>query len=98
MLWQAGSGFSGIAYLLPIALIAMVIFTTIPQQRRKKQWDEMLTKLKPGDRVTTSGGIRGTILSVKDDTLLLRLPPDNIKLEFSKSAIASLTTEEAAEK
>ena len=52
----------------------------------------MLNNLKAGDRVTTTGGIRGTIIAVRDDTVQLRLPPDNIKLEFVKSAIASVTT------
>jgi preprotein translocase subunit YajC len=56
----------------------------------------MLSSLKTGDRVTTSGGIRGTILQVKDDTVILRIQPDNLKLEFIKSAIASVTTEDTA--
>jgi preprotein translocase subunit YajC len=52
----------------------------------------MLSNLKSGDRVTTNGGIRGVIIAVKDDVVQLRIPPDNIKLEFVKSAIATLTT------
>ena len=56
----------------------------------------MLSNLKPGDKVTTTGGIRGTIMSIKEDAIQLRVPPDNIKLEVVKSAIASVTTEEAA--
>ena len=43
-------------------------------------------------QVTTNGGIRGVIVSVKDDVVQLRVPPDNIKLEFVKSAIAAVTT------
>jgi len=54
----------------------------------------MLSELKPGDRVTTTGGIRGTILTIKDDAIQLRVAPDNLKLEFVKSAIASVTTGE----
>jgi preprotein translocase subunit YajC len=54
----------------------------------------MLTQLKSGDQVTTNGGIRGTILNVKDDTVVLRVQPDGVKLEFVKSAIASVTTAE----
>jgi preprotein translocase subunit YajC len=52
----------------------------------------MLSQLKNGDRVTTNGGIRGVIISVKDDVVQLRVAPDNIKLEFVKSAIAAVTT------
>jgi preprotein translocase subunit YajC len=51
----------------------------------------MLSQLKNGDRVTTNGGIRGVIISVKDDAVQLRVAPDNVKLEFVKSAIAAVT-------
>jgi preprotein translocase subunit YajC len=82
--------------LLLLAVFAMVYFLMIaPQQRKQKKWQEMLGQLKNGDRVTTNGGIRGTIISVKDDVVQLRVPPDNIKLEFVKSAIAAVTTPEA---
>jgi preprotein translocase subunit YajC len=54
----------------------------------------MLSSLKPGDRVTTTGGIRGIILNIKDDAIQLRVAPDNIKLEVVKSAIASVTQED----
>jgi preprotein translocase subunit YajC len=44
--------------------------------------------------VTTSGGIRGVILSIKDDSIIIRVAPDNVKLEVAKSAIAAVTTQE----
>jgi len=79
--------------LLPLLFIAAMYFLLIaPNQKKQKKWQEMLGQLKNGDRVTTNGGIRGTIISVKDDVVLLRVPPDNIKLEFIKSAIAAVTT------
>jgi preprotein translocase subunit YajC len=65
-----------------------------PQQKRQKQWQSMLTSIKTGDRVTTAGGIRGIILSIKDDTIVIRVAPDNLKLEIAKNAIASVTTQE----
>ena len=65
-----------------------------PQQRRQKQWQEMLGSIKTGDRITTAGGIRGTILSIKDDVIIIRVAPDNLKLEVAKSAIATVTTQE----
>ena len=81
--------------LLPLLLIPVLYFVMIrPQQKRQKQWQEMLGSIKTGDRVTTAGGIRGTILSIKDDVIIIRVAPDNLKLEISKSAIASVTTEE----
>jgi preprotein translocase subunit YajC len=56
----------------------------------------MLGNIKNGDRVTTAGGIRGIILSIKDDAIVIRVAPDNLKLEIAKSAIASVTTQDNA--
>jgi preprotein translocase subunit YajC len=79
--------------LLPLVFFALLYFLMIaPNQKKQKKWQEMLGHLKNGDRVTTNGGIRGVIISVKDDVVQLRIPPDNIKLEFVKSAIAAVTT------
>jgi len=64
-----------------------------PQQKRQKQWQDMLGAIKAGDRITTAGGIRGIILSLKEDTIIIRVAPDNIKLEVAKNAIASVTQE-----
>lgn len=83
--------------LLPLLLIPVLYLVMIrPQQRRQKQWQAMLTSIKTGDRVTTAGGIRGIILSIKDDSIIIRVAPDNLKLEVAKSAIASVTQEEAS--
>ena len=83
--------------LLPLLLIPVLYLVMIrPQQKRQKQWQEMLAGIKPGDRITTAGGIRGIILSIKEDGIIIRVAPDNIKLEVAKSAIASVTTEEAS--
>ena len=89
-------GFSGISGLaLPVVFIAAMYFLMIaPNQKKQKAWQEMLSSLKTGDRVTTSGGLRGVILQVKDDVVILRIQPDNIKLEFVKSAISAVTTED----
>ncbi len=101
-MWAAGSplapGGGGLGMLLPILLfIPLLYFMMIrPQQRKQKQWQEMLGSIKSGDRVTTSGGIRGIILSIKDDTIIIRVAPDNLKLEVVKTAIASVTTEDNA--
>ena len=94
----SAGGFGGLGLLLPVLLIGMVLMTAIPNQRKQKKWNEMLAGLKSGDRVTTTGGLRGTILSLRDDVVTMRVAPDNIKLEFLKSAIASVTTEDEAEK
>ena len=83
--------------LLPLLLIPVLYVVMIrPQQRRQKKWQEMLGTIKSGDRVTTAGGIRGIILSIKDDTIVIRVAPDNLKLEVVKTAIASVTTQDGA--
>ncbi|MEG9438643.1 preprotein translocase subunit YajC [Edaphobacter sp. HDX4] len=86
---------SGLA--LPILFFVVLYFLMIvPNQRKQKKWQAMLDQIKSGDRVTTNGGIRGTVLTVKDDSLILRVQPDGVKLEFVKSAIAAVTTDEPA--
>jgi preprotein translocase subunit YajC len=66
-----------------------------PQQKRQKQWQQMLGSIKSGDKVTTAGGIRGTIISIKDDAIIIKVAPDGIKMEVAKNAIASVTTQES---
>lgn len=80
--------------ILILMFVAMYFLLIAPNQRKQKQWQEMLSKLKIGDRVTTNGGIRGTVVSVKDDVLVVKCAPDNVKLEMVKSAIAAVTTDE----
>jgi len=86
----------GFGMLLPILLFIPLLYLLMfrPQQKRQKQWQEMLANIKSGDRVTTAGGIRGIILSIKDDSIIIRVAPDNLKLEIAKNAIASVTTQE----
>lgn len=87
---------TGLASFLPFLLIIVVFYFLLirPQQTRQKKWQQMLGALKPGDRVTTSGGIKGVILSIKDDAIQLRIPPDNLRIEVVKSAIASVTQQD----
>ena len=93
----SGAAGNGLTVLLPLLLIPILYLLMIrPQQRRQKQWQAMLSSIKTGDRVTTAGGIRGIIMSIKDDSIVIRVAPDNLKLEIAKSAIASVTTQEDA--
>lgn len=96
----AGGGFGqfgGIPLLL-LMFVAMYFLLVAPNQRKQKTWAAMLAALKPGDRVTTNGGLRGVIISIKDDALIVRTQPDGVKLEFVKSSIAAVTTEEDSTK
>ena len=101
MLTLAGIYLQGIAgggigpIVMMVAIFAIFYFLLImPQQRRQKKWAEMLKQIRPGDKVVTSGGLTGVIMSAKDDTVVLRVPPDNIKLEVARSSVVTLTTAE----
>src|SRR5271157_1505775 len=98
MLAGSAAGGGGIVGLLPILVLFPLLYLLMirPQQKRQKQWQEMLGNIKTGDRVTTAGGIRGVILSIKDDVIVIRVAPDGIKLEVAKNAIASVTTQDPA--
>jgi len=87
---------TGFVSFLPFLLIIVVFYFLLirPQQKRQQKWQQMLGNLKTGDRITTSGGLRGTILAIKDDTIQLRVAPDNLRIEVVKSAIASVTQDE----
>ena len=91
----AGGAGGSLLTILPLLLIPVLYLVMIrPQQKRQKQWQQMLGSIKTGDRVTTAGGIRGIILSIKDDAIIIRVAPDNLKLEVAKTAIASVTTQD----
>ncbi len=94
-----GFGTGGFQLLLPVLMIGAVYLMMIrPQQKKQKLWAQMLSELKTGDRITTTGGIRGTILNIKDDALVIRVAPDGIKIEVVKSSIAAVTTQEEGTK
>lgn len=97
MFQQSTGGGSSLMMILPMVLMVVVLYLLMirPQQKRQKQWQAMLAAIKTGDRVTTAGGIRGIILSIKDDTIVIRVAPDGIKMEVAKNAIASVTTNDA---
>lgn len=81
----------GIAPL--IFIFAIFYFLLIlPQQRRQKKWAAMLDQLKTGDKVTTSGGLRGTIMALRDDSIHLRVPPNNLVVEVTKASVTQVTT------
>ena len=68
----------------------------LPMQRQKKNTQKMLAGLQNGNSVTTSGGIIGTIVAIDDDdqTLVLRVKPDNIKIQVSRASVSSLISGE----
>ena len=94
--WLQLPGGTSLLGLAPLLFIFAIFYFLLimPQQRKQKKWQLMLSELKNGDKVVTSGGLRGTIVSLKDDALTLRVPPDNLKLEVTRGSVVSVTTAE----
>jgi len=84
---------------LPLVFIFGVFYflLILPQQRRQKKWQRMLGELKTGDRVVTSGGLRGVVVALRDDCIHLRVPPDNLRLEVQRASIVSVIPAEGGE-
>jgi preprotein translocase subunit YajC len=68
----------------------------MPMQRQKKQQAQMLASLEAGSEILTTGGIVGTIVNISGDMLVVRVKPDNIKLQIARSAVASVVKTESA--
>jgi preprotein translocase subunit YajC len=84
---------------LPLLFIVAIFYFLVfmPMQRQKKQQSQMLAGLQSGNEVLTTGGIVGTIISITGDMLILRVKPDNIKLQVARSAVASLVNQQPTE-
>jgi preprotein translocase subunit YajC len=68
-------------------------------RRRQKKLESMLSELKNGDRVVTSGGLVGTVVGLGDDnSVTIRIKPDNVKLQFARNAVTSVLNEEEEKK
>lgn len=96
-LLQAAPANNFLSGILPIVLMFGIAYFLIflPVQKQRKQQKEMLKSLQNGQTVLTSGGIVGTIVAVNsDDTLILRVKPDNLKLQVSRSSVTSLVAAE----
>ncbi len=75
-----------------VGIFYLVLF--LPMRRRQKKLDELLANLKAGDRVVTNAGIVGVVTGLTDTTVTLRIKPDNVKIEFARSAIGGIAEEE----
>ncbi|NLA93385.1 MAG: preprotein translocase subunit YajC [Spirochaetales bacterium] len=87
----AASGGSMTTTFITFGLIIVIFYFLIirPQRKRDKAAKDMLAAMKKGDKVVSIGGIRGTIVTVKESTVVVKVD-DNTRLEFSKSAIAQI--------
>ena len=92
-----GGGMTSI--IMIVAMIAVFYFLMIrPENKRKKEAEQMRSAVKTGDQITTIGGIIGTVVSVKDDKFVLETSADQVRIEMAKWAISTNETAAAAAK
>jgi preprotein translocase subunit YajC len=89
----APSGTDSLISFAPFILIIVIFYFLIirPQNKKQKETQKMLGALKKGDKIVTIGGVHGTIASVKESTVIVKVD-ENTKMEFTRSAIAAVTT------
>ena len=93
-----GSGLTGTVIML-VAMFALLYFVMIrPENKRKKEAEQMRSNLKVGDEITTIGGITGKVVTVKDDRFVIETGADQVRIEFAKWALSSNDTATAAAK
>jgi preprotein translocase subunit YajC len=88
---QSGGGF--LTSIIPFAAIILIFYFLIirPQNKKRKETEKMLSALKKGDKIVTIGGIHGTVQSVRESTVLVKVD-DSVKIEFLRSAVSSIVT------
>ena len=87
------TGGMGSTVLMIVLMIAIFYFLMIrPENKRKKQAEEMRNSLKKGDWLTTIGGVYGRIVAITDRTVVIETSEDRVRIEFLKSAIGSVGT------
>ena len=86
-----GGGTQLVTMLVTFGLIIVVFYFLVirPQNKKQKDAKKMLSSIRRGDRVVTIGGMHGSVESVKDDAVVLKVD-DNVKIKFSKSAVSTV--------
>ena len=93
------AGGMGSSMFILIAMLAVMYFIMIrPENKRKKEAEQMRSAVKTGDEIVTIGGIIGTVVSVKDDKFVMETSADQVRIELAKWAISSNETATAAAK
>lgn len=83
--------------IMLLIMVGVFYFMLIrPENKRKKEAEQMRSALKVGDRIVTIGGICGTVVSVKDDRFVIETGADQVRIEFSKWALSTNETAAAA--
>ena len=92
----AQGGGLGTTIIMLLVMVGVFYFMLIrPENKRKKEAEQMRSSLKTGDKITTIGGITGTVVNIKDDKFVIETGADQVRIEFAKWALS--TNETAAE-
>lgn len=85
---------NAVTMIMLVVMIGVFYFMLIrPENKRKKEAEKMRSELAVGDVITTIGGIRGTICSVKESTIVIETGADRVRIEFLKEAVSSKGTQ-----
>ncbi len=86
-----GEGAAGFSGFIPIILMFVIFYFLLirPQQKRQKEQRNMITNLKKGDRIITSGGLHGRITGIDDSTLTLEIA-DKVRVKVGRSNVAGM--------
>lgn len=85
--------------IMLVVMVGVFYFLLIrPENKRKKQAEELRSSLKVGDQITTIGGIVGTVVSVKDEKFVIETGADQVRIEFQKWALSTNDSAAAAAK
>ena len=95
---DAGAGM-GSTLLMLVVMVGVFYFMLIrPENKRKKESEEMRSSVKKGDKVTTIGGIIGTVVDVKENNIVIETSADQVRMELAKWALSSNETAAEAAK
>lgn len=85
--------------IMLVVMVGVFYFMLIrPENKRKKEQEQMRSELKTGDQITTIGGITGTVVSVKDDKFVIETGADQVRIELAKWALSTNESAAAAAK
>ena len=98
-LTDAAGASMGSTVIMLVLMVAVFYFMLIrPENKRKKEAEAMRGAVKTGDKITTIGGIIGTVVNVKEDKIVIETSADQVRIEFAKWAISSNETAAEAKK
>ena len=90
---DAATGGMASPVIMLVVMLALMYFMLIrPENKRKKEAEQMRSSVRKGDKITTIGGVVGTVVDVKENNIVIETSADQVRIEFAKWAISSNET------